>query len=248
MAMSMSVAETMPETVRPKARESIHETILAWFDLQARGRVLDAPAGYGHLGMKLNQLGFDVVCGEIEPAIFAVPGLDCVYTDLNRRIDAADESFDYITCVDGLEHMTDPYTAVAEFARVLKPGGCGVFSIPNYCNIEKRFKFLWHGYLTKPHTLEKYEREGRNLFNFHNTPLTITLLDLMFSINGLELVEIQRNAVKRKQLLFLPLVWLMKLAARLSSQRSRRKHRTDLTLRDEVVLGGNNLILITRKP
>jgi SAM-dependent methyltransferase len=237
----------MPTAVRPKARESIHSAILKWFDARKRGRVLDAPAGYGHLSMKLKDLGFDVVCGEIDPEIFAVPELSCVYTDLNRKIDAADASFDYVTCVDGLEHMTDPYTAVAEFARVLKPGGYGVFSIPNYCNIEKRIKFLWHGYLTKPHTIEKFEREGRNLFNFHNSPLTITLLDLMFSINGLELLEIRRNALKRKQYFFLPLVWLMKFSAMFQSPKSKRKHRTDLTLKGEVVLGGNNMILITQK-
>ena len=85
--------------------------------LRPDGTVLDAPAGFGHLSMKLRDMGFDVVRGEIDPEIFSVPDLDVVYTDLNRRIDAADGAFDYVACVDGLEHMTDPYTAVAEFAR-----------------------------------------------------------------------------------------------------------------------------------
>jgi SAM-dependent methyltransferase len=158
-----------------------------------------------------------------------------------------DKTFDYVCCVDGLEHMTDPYQAVREFSRVLKPGGYGIFSIPNYSNIEKRFKFFINGYLTKPASLEKYEAEGFNLFNFHNSPLTITLLDLMFSINGFEICYILRNAVKKKQFYFLPIVWILKVGALFASEESKKRHRYDLTLKSEVIMGGNNLIFIIRK-
>jgi SAM-dependent methyltransferase len=146
-----------------------------------------------------------------------------------------------------LEHMTDPYRAVEEFSRVLKPGGAGVFSLPNYSNIEKRFRFFIKGSLTKPRTVEDYNNKGRNLFNFHNSPLTITLLDLIFSINNLKIEEILRERKKPRQYFFLPVVLVMKLVAALSSERSRRKNRYDITLRNEVVLGGNTLIFIVRK-
>lgn len=233
--------------VRPKARPSIHTVILAWFSEQSRGKVLDAPAGFGHLSMKLREMGFDVTCGEIDPEIFKVPGMEVVYTDLNRRIDAVDGFFDYVACVDGLEHMTDPYTAVAEFARVLKAGGMGVFSIPNYTNIERRIRFLFRGLFTKPVSTEAYESCGRNLFNFHNSPITITILEFMLRINGLEIVEIRQNAPKRKQMLWWPLVACMRLVNCLRPAAKRRELRTDLTLDPKVILGGNNLIVIVRK-
>jgi len=130
------------EKITPKARGSIHKTILSWFSTKRPGLILDAPAGYGHLSMHLKKMGFDVVCGEIDPKIFKYNGLKCIYIDLNEKIDFPDGTFDYICCVDGLEHMTNPYKAVQEFARVLKPGGYGIFSIPNYSNIEKRAKFF----------------------------------------------------------------------------------------------------------
>lgn len=142
--------------IKPKARKSIHKVLLEWFDGQERGTVLDAPAGYGHLSLRLKEKGYKVTPGEIEPEIFAVPDLKCIYTDLNRHIDAPDNTFDYTCCIDGLEHMTDPYRAVREFARVLKPGGYGVFSIPNYTNIERRLKFLFRGYFTKPVSYERF--------------------------------------------------------------------------------------------
>ena len=231
----------------PKARDSIHKVILEWFSTQNRGRLLDAPAGYGHLATHLSRMGYTVVCGEIEPAIFKLNDIECIFMDLNRKIAAPDESFDYVCCVDGLEHMTDPYRAVSEFARVLKPGGIGVFSIPNYSNIEKRFKYLLKGYVTKPKTIEDYKNAGSNLFNLHNSPLTITILDLIFAINRLEVKAILRDRRKMKQYFFLPLVCVLKLIAALSSRESRNRHRYDLTLKNEVILGGNTLIFITRK-
>ncbi len=237
----------MSSTIVPKARPSIHRTILEWFATQTPGKVLDAPAGYGHLGMKLQQMGHEVTCGEINPDIFKVPDLRCIYTDLNREIAAAANSFDYVCCVDGLEHMTDPYQAVSEFSRVLKPGGIGVFSIPNYSNLEKRFKFLLHGYLTKPTQYDAYVRADRQLFDFHNSPLTITQLDFIFRINHLEIIDIKRNAKKAKQNLLLPFVWLLQLLNVFNSGKSKKKHATHLTLDKKVLLGGNNLIFITRK-
>lgn len=190
------------EEVGSKGRGSVYQTVIDWFANQKRGTVLDVPAGFGLLSTFLKKMGFEVTCGEIEPEIFQVPDLKCIYVDLNRTIDAANDSFDYVCCVDGLEHMTDPYQAVHELSRVLKPGGYAVFTIPNYSNIEKRFKFFWFGYLTKPADIDKFRKAGSNLFNFHNSPLTITLLDLIFSINGLEVKKIMRNAVKKKQYFF----------------------------------------------
>ncbi|MCD6353377.1 MAG: class I SAM-dependent methyltransferase [Proteobacteria bacterium] len=235
------------QKIVPKARGSIHQVITSWLSTQPGGKLLDAPAGYGHLSMKLKELGYEVICGEIEPEIFKVKGIECIFTDLNRNIQAPDESFDYVCCVDGLEHMTDPYRAVEEFSRVLKPGGVGIFSIPNYSNIEKRFRYFIKGSLTKPKTVEDYKKAGSNLFNFHNSPLTITILDLIFGINDLKIEAILRDKVKKKQYLFFPLVFVMRMAAFLSSDRSRRKNRYDITLRDEVILGGNTLIFIVRK-
>jgi len=56
-----------------------------------------------------------------------------------------------------------------------------------------------------------------------------------------------RNAPKKKQYFFLPIVCLMKLNALMSSKKSKKKYRYDLTLKNEVILGGNNLIFVTKK-
>ncbi|MBN1684729.1 MAG: methyltransferase domain-containing protein [Gammaproteobacteria bacterium] len=236
------------QEIVPKARVSAHRAILSWFSgRKNKGLILDAPAGFGHLSMRLKEMGFDVICGEIDTKIFKLESVKCIYTDLNEKIDSPNDTFDYICCVDGLEHMTNPYKAVQEFVRVLKPGGYGIFSIPNYSNIEKRAQFFFSGYLTKPKSFDDYLKQGRNLFDFHNTPLTITLINLIFEINGLKVEEIIKDKVKWKQYFWLPLVILLKLLAYFQSEKKWKKYRYDLTLKDEVILGGNTLIFITQK-
>lgn len=47
------------------------------------------------------------------------------------RLTFPDESFDLVLSSDVMEHVYDIHGAFAEIARVLKPGGIHVFSIPN---------------------------------------------------------------------------------------------------------------------
>src|SRR5207244_2574644 len=42
-----------------------------------------------------------------------------------------DQSFDYLTSHEVIEHVEEPATALREFARVLRPGGICVIATPN---------------------------------------------------------------------------------------------------------------------
>jgi SAM-dependent methyltransferase len=44
----------------------------------------------------------------------------------------ASERFDFVICAEVLEHIPDHHRAVAEIARVLRPGGDAVVSVPRY--------------------------------------------------------------------------------------------------------------------
>ena len=45
------------------------------------------------------------------------------------------EKFDYIICGDVIEHLVDPWTAIRNMRKMLKPGGHLLASIPNVANI-----------------------------------------------------------------------------------------------------------------
>ena len=62
--------------------------------------------------------------------------------DIDRgSLPFASESFDYITCLDVLEHLILPDHAMEEIHRVLKPNGHSLFSVPNIQFIEYIFAF-----------------------------------------------------------------------------------------------------------
>ncbi|MDD5088318.1 MAG: methyltransferase domain-containing protein, partial [bacterium] len=48
----------------------------------------------------------------------------------------AAESFDYVTCLEVIEHLIFPEHALAEIHRVLKPGGRAAITVPNIQFIE----------------------------------------------------------------------------------------------------------------
>ncbi|MCS7281374.1 MAG: class I SAM-dependent methyltransferase [Desulfobacterota bacterium] len=232
--------------VRGKGRSEIYGVVISWFKDKKRGLVLDCPAGTGYLAMELAKLGYSVMCGEIDPKVFEIPDIPCIYIDMTKEIPFSDGYFDYVLCVEGLEHTTDPYKAVSEMSRVLKDGGYAIFTIPNYCNMEKRIKYVLTGYLTRPKSIKEYRERG-NLYDFHNTPLTITVLDFILAVNDLQIVSIMKEKTKVRQLLFYPLVLVLWIFSFFLSEEVKNRRRTDLTLKPEVIMGGNTLIVVAKK-
>lgn len=111
--------------------------------VRAGDRVLDAACGLGYGSYVLAHL---TRCS----SVLGVDGSDTAvnYAELNfaareprlafRRgylpddlADLADESFDVIVSFETLEHVENPVGLLAEFARLLRPGGRVIVSVPN---------------------------------------------------------------------------------------------------------------------
>lgn len=98
-----------------------------------RGRLLDV-APQDHEGARPHFAGaVRVETLDLDPAAGAS------YTgDITRHNDAlADEQYDYVVCTEVLEHTVQPFAAVAEIARILRPGGLLFLTVP--------FNFRIHG-------------------------------------------------------------------------------------------------------
>src|SRR2546429_4255511 len=106
----------------PLAHQVIHDTALNILKLLPCGTVLDVPAGEGALAAALIEAGFDVRCCDLYPEIFRLPEVEITRGDLNGALPYDSRSFDYVTCVEGLEHIENPQQALREFARLLRPG------------------------------------------------------------------------------------------------------------------------------
>lgn len=114
------------------------------FDLGAIGNVLDVGCGIGHWGALLaSVMGPDVrITGVDREADWVAEassraekrGIADRFSYQRaevERLPFADASFDLVTCQTVLIHVADPRVAIAEMARVTRPGGLVLVAEPN---------------------------------------------------------------------------------------------------------------------
>jgi len=234
----------------PLAHEAIHDTALNILKPLPRGALLDVPAGEGALAARLIDAGFDVSCCDLYPEIFRLDGVDIHLGNLDAHLPFSDRSFDYITCLEGLEHIENPQQAMREFARLLKPGGHLIVSVPNILNIEERLKWLIHGYTShfKPISQPAAERlraeyDGRVEIAAHVNPIAYSELRYILEKHGFEILTAHRDKPKTNAWMYWPVVATIKLIAKLTPKRKRSERWTDELASREVLLGGNTLIV-----
>ena len=102
------------------------ERCLAKTGVRFRGdeRLLDAGCGDGGVARLLRPRVAEVVAVDVvpSPAWRAEPGLSFAVADA-AKLPFPDAGFDVVHSKDSLHHMEDPRAALAEYARVLRPGG-----------------------------------------------------------------------------------------------------------------------------
>ena len=236
--------------VKALAHESIYDTVLGIVKDRPRGTILDIPAGEGALAERLAGIGFDVRCCDLYPEIFKLEGVEIRQGDLSGVLPYEDASFDDIVCVEGLEHIENPHQAIREFARLIKPGGSVIVSVPNIMNIEERLKWLFFGYTShfKPlsrEALAKIDSEyaGREEVALHINPIPYSELRYLLENNGFQLMGTHVDKPKKNSWAFAPIVLLVRLVNRFVSAAKRRERWSEELGSGPVLLGGNTLIL-----
>lgn len=111
------------------------EQSVVWGILEriAPARALDAACGTGRHTQRLVELGHEVLGVDLTPEMLAraretVPRATFLEGDL-RALPAADAQFELVVCGLAVGHMGELGPAVAELARVLRPGGRMVVSV-----------------------------------------------------------------------------------------------------------------------
>jgi len=244
-----AAANAAPEAA-PIAHAVVHDRVVEILQKLPPGRLLDVPAGEGALAARLQCSGFEVRCCDLYPEIFRLPGVQILRGDLSAALPYEDGAFDYLTCVEGLEHIENPHQAVREFRRVLKPGGHLVVTTPNILNIEERVKWLLFGYTShfKPISAEHLQmrhaqRGEKEEIVLHINPISYAELRYILEKYGFELREVLRDKPKRNLWLYAPLVWLIRAIGALTPASKRRERWTQDLQSNAVLLGGNTLII-----
>jgi SAM-dependent methyltransferase len=241
-----------PENLAPTplAHEAIYDEVIRILADQPRGSLLDVPAGEGALAARLIEAGFEVRCCDLYPEIFRLDGVGIHQGNLDAELPFTARSFDYIACVEGLEHIENPQQAMREFARLLKPHGHLIVSVPNILNIEERLKWLFYGYTShfKPITRTESERlrleyNNREAIAAHVNPIGYSELRYILEKHGFEIVSVSCDKPKANAWLYWPIVALIKLIAALTPHAKREARWTKELASGELLMGGNTLIV-----
>jgi ubiquinone/menaquinone biosynthesis C-methylase UbiE len=234
----------------PLAHQAVHDTVVESLRDLPRGQLLDVPAGEGALAVRLIEIGFEVQCCDLYPEIFRLKNVEIKRGDLSASLPYNDRSFDYVTCIEGLEHIENPRQAMREFARVLCPGGRLIASVPNIMNIEERLKWLLHGYTShfKPITRGQVEQARREFgdkeeISLHVHPIGYAELRYVLEECGFAITKVYRDKPKAHLWLYWPIVLLIRIVAGLTPEKKRSERWTNELTSDEVLRGGNTLIV-----
>ncbi len=216
-----------------------------------RGCLLDIPAGEGALAWQLSKLGYQVTGGDVDPSFFKVRSIPCIFIDMNRRFPIDDSQFDFVSCIEGIEHVQDQFHFVRECGRILKPGGHLVVSTPNILNLASRLKFLLSGFFSLfPRPINEFSQVP--VFD-HIHPITYYQLRYILHTQGFHVTEVATDLWRRSAAalyLMKPLVELYTIRTmrkeRDSAQRSANREIRHVLTSPEILLG-RTLIVIARK-
>lgn len=135
--------------------------------------LLDASSAAGESSAAYRKLGFDVTASNYDPTEFKVADMPCVRVDLNEPWPFADGLFDVVVLQEVIEHLENIPLVFREVRRLLKPGGCFIFSTPNMLNWTSRLRFLGTGfYMGRKNPLRVNAPPG-NAPNWHILPFHI---------------------------------------------------------------------------
>ena len=214
----------------------LHERVLRIMDGYARGKVLDAPCGQGALALRLMDMGFQVYCGDRDPDWFRLTSGHFHILDLNDPFPYRNGAFDWVTCVEGIEHLENPHHLLRETARVLKPGGRVLITTPNIMNIKSRLYFLLRSYTNNFRYIQQPANQ-RELLALHVNPIPFVELKYLLNRNGFSIEQISCNRYTRKY------AWLMPFLIPVIRSFTRRKNRDARFLLKRQLLEGDILIV-----
>jgi SAM-dependent methyltransferase len=140
--------------------------------------VAELCAGSGAFSSLLVDAGFQVVPVDGDTRWFNVPRLEVVEADLNGPFATllGRERFDCITCLEGIEHLENPWHFIRQCRALLRPKGILLISTPNVECLLSRLLFLRNGGFLN------FDRKMR--VPYHITPIISWLLSYNLKKNG----------------------------------------------------------------
>jgi SAM-dependent methyltransferase len=187
-------------------QKRIKNVITSFLRSSPPGRLLDFPAGSGWLKESLRSPGWEYHGADLFTRL-GTPNFRTA--NLQERFPYGDGEFDYVACLEGLEHVENYHHVLRECRRVLRPGGVLIVSTPNPLNIKSRLRYFWRGtYNGFPHLIDM-PAEGEHL---HVTPINVSFLIAFAERYGLRLDRVHSVQIPSGMYRFAPLATAIQAA------------------------------------
>ncbi len=158
-------------------------------------RILDIPAGYGQFADELRRLGHEVVLADV---VKYRP--EYVHANMNFPLPFPSDEFDVVTCLEGIEHVINPVSLLAELIRVTRPTGRVYLSTPNIMNYYSRLQYLltgtYYGFSPAEVPDPSLPRSDGNVW--HISPISYTQIRYFANYFGADVHDLLGDRYKRK--------------------------------------------------
>src|SRR5687767_8244272 len=154
--------------------------------------------------------------------IIKIPHAQFSLVDMNERLPYADEMFDAVVCIDGIEHIEKPFNFIRECQRIIRKGGVLIISTPNLSALRSRWRYLLTGF---------HQGEKSPLDEAHYTPLhhlsLVSFPELRYRLhaNGFRVTAVRTNRVKLISWLYVVLAPLSCLVTVLAFNKEEKDAR-----------------------
>lgn len=220
-----------------------HDALRRILAARAPAKVLDCPCGRGVLAAYLRDLKWDVHCSDIDEGNLIVPGLPFKPANLNRGLPHADAEFDAVVCANGLHRLFNPGRAIAEFHRVLKPGGTLYLNLNNYSALGRRLRFLLYGSLDNALNAGKCEQTTADPEANVRVPLLLPVAANLLESAGFEFRAAWASGTGATGALLWPMALMIRAAGLLVPGKSRRRNHLWLTNNAAALPGGRYVLI-----
>ena len=163
-------------------------------------RVLDIPCGEGAFVERIAACGLEVHAADCEDVIQA-PHAIFKRADMNQRLPYADDQFDAVVSIDGIEHLEHPFGFIRECARILRAGGSLILSTPNISSLRSRWRWFVTGFHNK---CKSPLNELRQSPAHHLNMISFPQLRYMLHSSGFQITAVRANRVKAVSWLYAP--------------------------------------------
>jgi len=218
--------------------------------------ILEVSCGEGRVLAALKAKGFAVAgtnFGNYPDAPADIPITNGV--SLLEGLPFDGEAFDTVIAMEVIEHIENHRKAIAEMARVLRPGGRAILTFPNGHRVASRLSFFLYGIRKPKRKLIGFDTPIEKSFAFHNHVPELPTLAYLLSAHGLEVETLKASSIKAKSYLLYALLWIPGALALANRLMLREKHliRTGHSrllwrwMMSPAVQCGESLIVVARK-